>query len=82
MHDQAEVRTLLVEEFGLPVSLADDYAEQLLRLISPARPGLLDQLGRKQPTERRAGTPPSSGETSKEATEHGRSSTPMPEQDQ
>jgi len=40
-----EVRRLLVEEFGLPVSLAADYAEQLVVLAGPPRLGLLDVLG-------------------------------------
>jgi hypothetical protein len=43
-----EVRRLLVEEFGLPVSLAADYAEQLVTLAGPPRLGLLDVLGTTQ----------------------------------
>lgn len=39
-----EVRRLLVEEFGLPVSVAADYAEQLLIVAGPPRIGLLDVL--------------------------------------
>jgi hypothetical protein len=40
-----EVRRLLVEEFGLPVSLAAAYAERLLVLAGLPRLGLLDVLG-------------------------------------
>ncbi|MGH3714557.1 MAG: hypothetical protein ACRDT4_14015 [Micromonosporaceae bacterium] len=81
LRDQAEVRTLLVDEFGLPMSLADDYAEQLLRLAAPPRPGLLDLLSRQQPSEGRKGMPSPPGETGEEASETGRSSAPMPEED-
>lgn len=82
LRHQTKVRTLLVNEFGLPVSLADDYAEQLLRLAAPPRPGLLDLLGRHRPAEGRKDTPSPPGETGKEASGQGRSSTPMPEEDQ
>ena len=46
--EPGEVRQLLVEEFGLPVSLAADYAEQLVMLAGPPRLGLLDVLGSAQ----------------------------------
>jgi len=82
LRDRAKVRTLLVDEFGLPVSLADDYAEQLLRLASPPRPGLLDLLGRHQPAEGREARPSPPGGTGEEASEHGRSSTSEPDEDQ
>jgi hypothetical protein len=75
LRDRAKVRALLVDEFGLPVSLADDYAEQLLRLAAPPRPGLLDLLGREA-------TPSPPGGTGEDTSEHDRSSTSEPEEDQ
>ena len=59
------VRQLLVEEFGLPVSLAADYAEQLAVLAGPPRLGLLDVLGSAQ-------TGPSSSRDPEAGTENAR----------
>lgn len=44
LHGVDAVRQLLVDGFGLPVSLADDYAAQLAADARPAELGLLDLL--------------------------------------
>lgn len=81
LRDRASVRMLLVHEFGLPASLADDYADQLLRLASPPQPGLLDLLDRHHAAEGREDRP-SPGSADEEPSEPDRSSTSEPEEDQ
>jgi hypothetical protein len=81
LRDKTRVRTLLTDEFGLPVSLADDYAEQLLRLAYPPRPGLLDLLGHHRPARGGGAKSSIAGRTDEDASEHDRSSTSEPEED-
>jgi hypothetical protein len=69
---------LLVDEFGLPVSLAADYAEQLSTVSKQPRLGLLDLL------DRGAGHDPpkaSPGSTPDRAEPSDRQSDPLPEED-
>lgn len=44
--DRDAVQALLVSVFGLPLSLAEDYAEQLIAVSRPPRMGVLDLLSR------------------------------------
>jgi hypothetical protein len=55
------LRELLVDDFGLPVALASDYADQLADPVGRDDYGLLDLLGRRSATD---GPNQSSGRTS------------------
>lgn len=62
--DAAEATQLLVDEFGLPISLAADYAGQLVALVKPPPLGLVELLHRKTnrgvaPSSRAGGLRPS-----------------------